>query len=149
MNVLPEADDIHGYYCKDLSVGMTPSCAETDFVLFAGISGDVNPVHLNEKFATKTMFEGRITHGMLTANFIFTVLETKLSGPGCIYPRQGLRFLAPVHPDDTARPKLALTDVSAENKRIYADTGCHMGDTSVVEGEATLFVPKRRKADAA
>jgi acyl dehydratase len=74
MNVLPEADDIHGYYCKDLSVGMTASCAATDFVLFAGISGYVDPVHLNEKFATKTMFEGRITHGMLTANFISTVL---------------------------------------------------------------------------
>ena len=92
----PELDDIHGYYFEDLSVGMSASYAktitETDIVLFAGISGDVNPVHLNQEFASDTMFEGRIAHGMLTASFISTVLGTKLPGPGCIYLRQDLRF---------------------------------------------------------
>jgi 3-hydroxybutyryl-CoA dehydratase len=153
MNALPEADDIHGYYFEDLSVGMTASYAktitETDIVLFAGISGDVNPVHLNEEFATETMFEGRIAHGMLTASFISTVLGTKLPGPGCIYLRQDLRFLAPVRPGDTVHSQITITDVNAEKKRVYALTVCRVGDTSVVEGEATLFVPNRRKADAA
>jgi 3-hydroxybutyryl-CoA dehydratase len=153
MNALPEADDIHGYYFEDLSVGMTASYAktitETDIVLFAGISGDVNPVHLNEEFATETMFEGRIAHGMLTASFISTVLGTKLPGPGCIYLRQDLRFLAPVRPGDTVHSQITITDVNAEKKRVYAHTVCRVGDTSVVEGEATLFVPNRRKADAA
>jgi len=153
MNALPEADDIHGYYFEDLSVGMTASYAktitETDIVLFADISGDVNPVHLNEEFATETMFEGRIAHGMLTASFISTVLGTKLPGPGCIYLRQDLRFLAPVRPGDTVHSQITITDVNAEKKRVYAHTVCRVGDTSVVEGEATLFVPNRRKADAA
>ena len=153
MNALPEADGIHGYYFEDLSVGMTASYAktitETDIVLFAGISGDVNPVHLNEEFATETMFEGRIAHGMLTASFISTVLGTKPPGPGCIYLRQDLRFLAPVRPSDTVHSQITNTDVNAEKKRVYALTVCRVSDTSVVEGEATLFVPNRRKADAA
>ena len=153
MNAPPEADDIHGSYFEDLSVGMTASYSktitETDIVLFAGISGDVNPVHLNAEFATETMFEGRIEHGMLTASFISTILGTKLPGPGCIYLRQDLRFLAPVRPGDTVHSQITITDVNAEKKRVYALTVCRVGDTSVVEGEANLFVPNRRKADAA
>ncbi len=153
MNALPEADDIHGYYFEDLSVGMTASYAktitETDIVLFAVISGDFNPVHLNEEFAIETMFEGRIAHGMLTASFISTVLGTKLPGPGCIYLRQDLRFLAPVRPGDTVHSQITITDVNAEKKRVYAHTVCRVGDTSVVEGEATLFVPNRSKTEAA
>lgn len=147
------ADEIHGYYFEDLSVGMTASYAktitETDIVLFAGISGDVNPVHLNHEFAADTMFEGRIAHGMLTASFISTVLGTKLPGPGCIYLRQDLKFLAPVRPGDTVHAKITITDVNAEKKRVYARTVCRVGDTPVVEGEATLFVPNRRAVEAA
>ena len=112
----PESDDIHGYYFEDLSVGMSASYAktitETDIVLFAGISGDVNPVHLNQEFASDTMFEGRIAHGMLTASFISTVLGTKLPGPGCIYLRQDLRFLAPVRPGDTVHAQITITELS-------------------------------------
>src|SRR5262249_28118598 len=88
--------DLHGYYLEDLSVGMTAVYAKTvtdaDVVLFAGVSGDVNPVHLNQEFAERTMFRGRIAHGMLTASFISTVLGTKLPGPGCIYISQNLKF---------------------------------------------------------
>ncbi len=150
MDAIPAAEDIHGYYFEDLSVGMTASYAktvtETDIVLFAGISGDVNPVHLNQEFADDTMFEGRIAHGMLTASFISTVLGTKLPGPGCIYLRQDLRFLAPVRPGDTVHAQINITDVNPEKKRVFAHTVCRVGDTPVVEGDATLFVPQRRKA---
>lgn len=153
MNAPSAGDEIHGYYFEDLSVGMTASYAktitETDIVLFAGISGDVNPVHLNHEFATDTMFEGRIAHGMLTASFISTVLGTKLPGPGCIYLRQDLRFLAPVRPGDTVHAKITITEVNTEKKRVFAHTVCHVGDTPVVEGEATLFVPNRRRETAA
>ena len=149
----PETDDIHGYYFEDLSVGMSASYAktitETDIVLFAGISGDVNPVHLNQEFASDTMFEGRIAHGMLTASFISTVLGTKLPGPGCIYLRQDLRFLAPVRPGDTVHAQITITEIDAERKRVYAHTVCRVGDVSVVESDATLFVPKRDKSKAA
>ena len=153
MNARPEADDIHGYCFEDLSVGMTAShaktFAETDIVLFAGISGDANPVHLNAEFPTRTMFKGRIEHGMLTTSFISTVLGTKPPGPGCIYLRQDLRFLAPVRPGDTVHSQITITDVNAEKKRAFALTVCRVGDTSVVEGGANLFVPNQRKADAA
>ena len=149
----PKLDDIHGYYFEDLSVGMSASYAktitETDIVLFAGISGDVNPVHLNQEFASDTMFEGRIAHGMLTASFISTVLGPKLPGPGCIYLRQDLRFLAPVRPGDTVHAKITITEIDTERKRVYAHTVCRVGDVSVVEGDATLFVPKRDKLKAA
>ena len=149
----PESDDIHGYYFEDLSVGMSASYAktitETDIVLFTGISGDVNPVHLNQEFASDTMFEGRIAHGMLTASFISTVLGTKLPGPGCIYLRQDLRFLAPVRPGDTVHAQITITEIDAERKRVYAHTVCRVGDVSVVESDATLFVPKRDKSKAA
>ena len=135
MNARPEADDIHGYYFEDLSVGMTASHAKT--------------FTENAEFPTRTMFKGRIEHDMLTTSFISTVLGTKPPGPGCIYLRQDLRFLAPVRPGDTVHSQITITDVNAEKKRAFALTVCRVGDTSVVEGGANLFVPNQRKADAA
>ena len=142
-------DDLHGYFLEDLSVGMSASYAktvtETDIVLFAGVSGDINPVHLNHEFAAGTMFEGRIAHGMLTASFISTVLGTKLPGPGCIYLRQDLRFLAPVRANDTVRARITITDIDSDKQRVATKTVCTVGDTKVVDGEALLHVPRRRE----
>ena len=135
MNARPEADDIHGYYFEELSVGMTASHAKT--------------FTENAEFPTRTMFKGRIEHDMLTTSFISTVLGTKPPGPGCIYLRQDLRFLAPVRPGDTVHSQISITDVNAEKKRAFALTVCRVGDASVVEGGANLFVPNQRKADAA
>ena len=146
-------DDLHGYFLEDLSVGMSASYAktvtETDIVLFAGISGDINPVHLNHEFAAETMFEGRIAHGMLTASFISTVLGTKLPGPGCIYLRQDLRFLAPVRANDTVQARITITEIDPDKQRVAVKTVCAIGDTKVVEGEALLYVPSRRETAAA
>ena len=87
-------DEFHGFYLEDLEVGQAASYAktvtETDIVLYAGTSGDVNPVHLNQEFAAGTSFGDTIAHGMLSAGFISTVLGTKLPGPGCIYVGQTL-----------------------------------------------------------
>ena len=100
-------EEKYGYYLEDLELGMTAIYAKTvteaDVVLFAGISGDINPVHLDNEFAKGTMFKGRIAHGMLTASFISTVLGTNLPGPGCIYVSQNLKFRAPVRIGDTVR----------------------------------------------
>ena len=83
--------DLHGYYFEDLQEGMSKSFSKTiteaDITMFAGVSGDTNPVHLDEEFASATMFKSRIAHGMLSASFISTVVGTKLPGPGCIYVR--------------------------------------------------------------
>ena len=139
--------DLHGYYFEDLSVGQTATYAKTvteaDVVLFAGISGDTNPVHINEEFASQTMFKGRIAHGMLSVGFISTIFGTKLPGPGAIYISQNLRFKAPVKIGDTVVAKVELTELVPEKKRASFKTTCTVGTTVVIDGEATIMVPSR------
>jgi len=141
-------DDLMGYCLEDLSVGMTAVFAKTvteaDIVLFAGISGDINPVHLNHEFATETMFEGRIAHGMLTAGFISTVIGTKLPGPGAIYLKQSLNFRAPVRAGDTVRARTTITEIVPEKRRIVMETVATVAGKVVLDGEALIMVPSRR-----
>lgn len=141
-------DDLMGYGLEDLSVGMTAVFAKTvteaDIVLFAGISGDINPVHLNHEFATETMFEGRIAHGMLTAGFISTVIGTKLPGPGAIYLKQSLNFRAPVRAGDTVRARTTITEIVPEKRRIVMETVATVAGKVVLDGEALIMVPSRR-----
>ena len=104
-------DDRHGYYFEDLSPGMSAvfskTVTEADLLMFAGVSGDTNPLHLDEDFASRTMFESRIAHGMLTASLVSTVLGTRLPGPGAVYVSQSIRFLAPVRIGDTVIARAA------------------------------------------
>ena len=144
--------DLHGYFIEDMTVGMKASYAKTipeaDIVIFAGISGDNNPLHLNEEFARDSMFKGRIAHGMLTAVFISTVLGTKLPGPGCIYMSQNQRFLAPVRAGDSVIARVTITDLNMEKERVTLATMCSVGDTVVVEGEALIKVPRKPEGRA-
>jgi 3-hydroxybutyryl-CoA dehydratase len=137
----------HGYFLEDLSLGMTAVFAKTvgeaDITMFAGISGDTNPVHLDQSFAEQTMFAGRIAHGMLSASFISTVFGTRLPGPGCIYLRQELRFKAPVKAGDTVEARVTVKEIQQEKKRVVFDTVCSVGDKVVLEGEAMLMVHRR------
>lgn len=139
--------EVHGYYLEDMTEGMTAvytrTVTEADIVLFCGISGDVNPVHLDQEFAKTTMFKGRIAHGMLTASFISTVLGTKLPGPGCIYISQNLKFKAPVRIGDTVKARVTVSAVDRERGRVAVSTVCHVGDIQVIDGEAQLLVPRR------
>jgi 3-hydroxybutyryl-CoA dehydratase len=116
---------------------------DADIVLFSGISGDINPMHLNHEFASETLFEGRIAHGMLTASFISTVIGTKLPGPGCIYVGQDLRFKAPVKSGDTVMAQAVIKELWPEKRLAVLETVCTVGDTVVVEGTATVMVPTR------
>lgn len=138
-------NDVRGYVFEALTVGMTASQARTvtdaDIVLYAGISGDNNPVHMNEEYAKGTTFGGRIAHGMLSAGFISAVLGTKLPGPGCIYVSQSLRFKAPVRVGDTVTAKVELTELNPEKKRATFKTTCTVMGTVVIDGEATLLIP--------
>jgi len=137
-------DKLHGYYLEDLSVGMSASYAKTiteaDIVSFAGLSGDTNPVHLNQEFANKTRFEGRIAHGMLSASFISTVLGTRLPGPGCIYLSQNMKFKSPVRIGDTVLAKAIITKILPEKKHVTLKTECLVGETLVIDGEAVVLV---------
>lgn len=142
-------DELLGYTIEDLEPGMSATFAKTiteaDIVLFAGISGDINPVHLNHEFATETMFEGRIAHGMLTASFISTAIGTKLPGTGAIYLKQSLNFRAPVRVGETVRAKVTIRQVIREKRRVVLETVATVGDTVVIDGEALILVPSRAR----
>ena len=138
----------HGYYLEDLSVGMREVFAKTvtdsDIVGFADITGDTNPIHLDEAFAAGSLFKARIAHGMLSAGLISAVLGTRLPGPGCIYLRQDLRFKAPVKVGDTVEARVTVREIQAEKKRVVFDTVCTVRGGVVLEGEATLMVASRK-----
>jgi 3-hydroxybutyryl-CoA dehydratase len=140
-------DDASGYCIEDLSVGMTARYARTvteaDVVLFAGISGDNNPVHMNEVYASGTIFKGRIVHGMLSASFVSTAIASRLPGPGSIYLSQNLRFRAPVRAGDTVEARVTVTDIVHEKNRVSLKTVCTVGDTVVIDGDALVMVPAR------
>lgn len=142
-----DAEELHGFFFEDLRVGQTAVVARTlteaDIVLFAGISGDTNPVHINEEFAAGTMFSGRIAHGMLTASFISTVIGTRLPGPGSIYLSQSLRFKAPVRVGDTLWARATVTELVPEKRRASLATTVTVRDKIVLEGEAVVMVPQR------
>jgi len=139
--------DLHGHYLEDITVGMSESYAKTvtdaDVVMMAAISGDTNPVHLNEEFARETIFKGRIAHGMLSAAFISTVFGTKLPGPGAIYVKQSLNFKAPVKVGDTVWATVTCKEIVPEKRRVVFDTVCTVLGKVVVDGEATLMVDSR------
>ena len=136
-----------GYFLEDLEVGQRETFAKTvtdaDIVLYAGVSGDTNPVHLDEEFAAETMFKGRIAHGMLTAAFISAVLGARMPGPGAIYLSQTLRFKAPVRPGDTVTADCEVTDIDLRKGRVTLKTLCLVKGEPVVEGEAVVMPPRR------
>lgn len=139
--------DLHGYYFEDLAVGMKATVSrtitETDLRNFSGVSGDTNPMHLNEEYAKQTPFGHCIVHGMLTASLISAAIGTKLPGPGCIYMSQTLKFTAPVYVGDTVYAVVTVTSLNAEKKRITLSTQCFVGDRLVVDGEALIKVPTK------
>ena len=137
-----------GYYFEDLEIGMSSTYVRTitedDIALFATISGDNNPVHLNHEFASATMFKGCVAHGMLSAGFISTILGTKLPGPGCIYLSQNLNFKAPVRANDTVTAEVTITKLVPEKQLAKLDTSCLVNGKQVITGEATVLVSSKK-----
>ena len=132
---------------EPLAVGQTAASNKTitqkDIEMFAEVSGDHNPVHLDAAVAAATPFKGIIAHGMLSASFISAILGTTLPGEGTIYMGQNLKFLAPVRPGDTVRTVITVKEIHAEKRRVICQTACYVGDTLVIDREATLLVPAR------
>lgn len=143
----------NGYDIEDITVGMSAETGKTiteaDIVMFAGVSTDVNAVHMDEEFGKTTMFGGRIAHGMLSASLISAVLGNRLPGPGVIYMSQSLHFRAPVRPGDTVRARATVKEVIAEKCRVVLETVCTVGDKVVIDGEAMVMTTSRRKREAA
>lgn len=139
--------EVYGYRFEDLELGMSAAVSRTvseaDILMFAGVSGDTNPVHLDQEFAASTMFGGRIAHGMLSAGLISAVFGTRLPGPGCIYLSQNLKFKAPVKIGDTVVARVTVKELKAEKRRAVFSTVCTVGASVVVDGEAELLIPAR------
>ena len=137
-----------GKTIEELQVGQSArfskTITEADVYLYAGISGDLNPAHVDEEFAKKTFFKTRIAHGMLTASFISTIIGTMLPGPGSIYISQEVAFLKPVQFGDTVTATAEVAEVMVEKKRVRLKTFCtnQKGET-VLDGQAIVSPPRR------
>jgi 3-hydroxybutyryl-CoA dehydratase len=138
---------MNGLYLEDLKVGMSAmfgkTVTEADIMAFAGVSGDTNPIHLHDGFARSTRFGQRIAHGMLTGSFISTVIGTKLPGPGSVYLAQTMSFMAPVLIGETITAVATITAIDEKRRRVTLKTQCLNGDKVVIDGEATILVPRR------
>ena len=145
--VSPRLDNLVGFFIEDLHVGLSAriqrTVTEADILLFAGVSGDTNPLHLNEAYAQGTIFRGRIAHGILTASLISAVFGTLLPGPGAVYVTQNLRFKAPVRAGDTVDTRVTVAEIDADRKRVVMQAVCKVGERVVVDGDAVLMVPSR------
>ncbi|MBN07002.1 MAG: hypothetical protein CMM45_04130 [Rhodospirillaceae bacterium] len=133
------------YYFKDISLGQTAEyekqVTDEDVRKFADISGDYNPIHLDDEFAKDSMFGARIAHGILTASHISAVIGYIFPGPGWIYLGQSLQFRAPVKIGDTVHTAVEVTDTVAEKNIVELSTICKVGDTVVLKGTATIKSP--------
>jgi 3-hydroxybutyryl-CoA dehydratase len=111
--------------------------------LFAGLTGDFNPVHVDAVAAERSRFGGRIVHGMLTAGMVSAVLGTRLPGPGCIYVGQTLRFTRPVRIGDTVTARVEVDRKDDERRRVWLATTCRTQEgKTVLEGEAEVLIPE-------
>nr|WP_207716661.1 MaoC family dehydratase [Clostridium beijerinckii] len=132
---------------KEIKIGDKASfqktITETDVYLYAGITGDLNPAHINQVESEKTMFQGRIAHGMLTAGLVSAVLGMQLPGPGSIYLGQELKFTAPVKIGDTIKAEVEVIERIEDKNRIKLSTTCTNQDgVEVLKGIATIMPPK-------
>ncbi|MGD9106350.1 MAG: MaoC family dehydratase [Desulfobacterales bacterium] len=139
-----------GKTINELKIGdfakFAKTVTESDIYLYAGVTGDFNPAHINEDYAKKTFLKTRIAHGMLSAGFISTVIGNKLPGTGTIYVTQNLSFLAPVRIGDTITAKVEVIDVIDEKNRVRLKTTCfNQKGTQVLNGEAVVSPPKPLK----
>jgi len=129
------------------SAEFSKTVSEADIYLYAGVTGDFNPAHINEAYAKQTFFKGRIAHGMLSAGFISAVIANRLPGPGTIYIRQELNFLAPVRIGDTVTARVEVVERILDKNRLLLKTTCVVTDgTVVVDGQALVSPPKLRKS---
>jgi 3-hydroxybutyryl-CoA dehydratase len=136
-----------GLYLEDLAIGQFSermhTVVEADIEAFATVSGDRNPVHLDEAYAVETQFKGRIAHGMLGAAYVSAILGMDLPGPGAIYLSQTLAFKRPVRIGDTVLARATVTAIDAEKPRVTLKTECEVKGKTVIDGEAVVMVPRR------
>ncbi|MFM5422545.1 MaoC family dehydratase [Aeromonas veronii] len=142
MNNMEKAIDI----IDNFEVGMIETYSQTitdaDIKAFSGISGDKNPVHMSDDFASGTKFKKRIAHGLMSASFFSALFGMRLPGPGCVYLSQNLKFLKPVYIGDTVYAKVTIIKLNKRSRRFTFETNCYVDGDIVITGEAEIFLPK-------
>jgi 3-hydroxybutyryl-CoA dehydratase len=134
------------YKLEDIKIGMSESYSQTitdaDVKDFSGISGDKNPVHMDEVYAKESRFGKRIAHGMLSSSFFSALFGTKLPGQGCVYVAQSLKFRKPVYIGDTVTATVEVTSIDIDKRRVFFDTYCKVGKSKVITGIAEIYIPE-------
>ena len=133
---------------EDLEIGMSRmlkrKITQNDILLFSKVSGDENPVHLDEEYAQQTIFGRRIAHGMLTASLISAVIAEQLPGHGTVYLSQMLKFVRPVLPGQFVTTTVCVSHIEYSNRRVTLDCECKVDQKIVLAGEAVVLAPSRK-----
>jgi len=133
---------------EELEVGLMRARSRVfgpeEIALFAEVSTDKNPVHLDETYASETIFSRCIAHGMLTASLISAVIGEQLPGYGTVYLGQTLKFLAPVFPGDEVTAEVTVAEINHAKRRVTLECLCRVGEKAVVKGEAVVLAPSRK-----
>ena len=134
---------------EDIKIGMWVSYSQTitdaDIKAFSGISGDKNPVHMDEEYAEKSRYKKRIAHGLISASYFSALFGTKIPGEGCVYVSQSLRFKKPVYLGDTVTASVIVTKIDLIKRRVFFRTICKVKNRIVIDGDAELYVPKQKE----
>ena len=146
---LDQFNKLHGFFIEDLKVGqeaiLSKTITEADIANFSGVTGDNNPVHISDDFASKTIFGKRVVHGFFTASLISTLIATKLPGPGSIYISQNLKFLAPAYIGDNILTKVIIQKIDKQKKRVSLLTESFISDKKILTGEADILVDSKNE----
>tara|TARA_Y100000768_G_scaffold64460_1_gene44512 strand:+ start:22258 stop:22683 length:426 start_codon:yes stop_codon:yes gene_type:complete len=128
-----------------IKIGMSASIKKIikldDIKLFAKLSGDTNPIHLDQKYAASSMYKKNIAHGLMSSSFFSGIFGTQLPGEGSIYTYQSLKFKRPIYIGDEVEAKVVVIDIDANKKRIKFTTQCIVNSKICIDGEAEILIP--------
>lgn len=134
---------------EEIKIGMSESYSQTitdaDIKSFAGISGDRNPVHMDDEYAKTSQFKKRIAHGMISSSFFSALFGTRLPGPGCVYVKQDLVFRKPVYIGDTIIASVTVSNIDLNKRRVFFSTICKVENKIVISGKAELYIPEKNE----
>ena len=138
-------DIINNISIDDMYVGMkadiTRTITESDINEFARISGDHNPIHIDNEYAKKSRYKKKIAHGLLSASFFSALFGTKLPGTGCVYTYQSLKFKRPIYVGDVVNSIIKVKSIDKKNKKIMFSTQCIVKAKIAIDGEAEIYIP--------
>lgn len=130
---------------ENIQIGMRVSYSQTitdsDIKAYAGLSGDHNPVHVNQEYAEESRYGKRLAHGLMSVGFFSALFGMRLPGPGCVYVSQNIKFKRPVYINDTVTAIAEVTDVNIKKKRVFFSTNCYVKDKIVISGDAEIYIP--------